>query len=314
MKQERLNKVLAGSLVALVALTLLSFYLSERTQGSDVDKKHFQLSSSESVDRVTLEQGGSKVALHFDGVRWMVNDTLEADRQMVKVLFATIDQVEAKREVGDPLRDAITKSIRSTGVNAKFYVQQELISNIWMGGNESKTTAYFQREGDVMPFVVGIPGYRVYASGIFEQTLNQWRDKRVFNFNWRNFKGLTASFPKEKDQGFTITMKEKYFGIDGVNDIDTTKLNDYLDAMSLLEAESFYTPGQAPRFDSLLQVPPSFSIEVSGIANRSYRLSIYPPLRNVNQVVGRIGNEPALFQKRDIVQIAKKRSFFKRQP
>lgn len=314
MKQEKLNQILMGSLIVLTTVTTVVFYLSQREQGSDVEKGLFKLDASEQVDRVTLEQNGVTLNLHYDGVRWMVNDSLDADRQMVKVLFATIDQVEAKREVGENLRDSVSREVRSQGVHVKFYVQNEVVSEIWVGGNKSKTQAYFLREGDAMPYVVGIPGYRVYAAGIFEQNINQWRDKRVFNFNWRNFKGLAVAFPKEQEQGFTVTMKERYFGIDGVEEIDTTRLNDYLDAMSLLEAETFYTAGESPRFDSLLNVPPSFSIDVNGIGNRNYHLEIYPPLRNVNQVVGRIGSEPALFQKRDIVQIAKKRSFFKKQP
>lgn len=305
MSQEKTNKRLMVSLAGLIAVTAAVSFLGRREGNTALDKEHFRLPESEAVDRVLMEHNGHRVSLSFDGVRWMVNDSLLADRQLVTVLFATVEQVEPKRVVSDSLTDVL----KTTGVHVTFFAQQQPLSELWVGGNAGKSMAYFLKAGDPTPFVVGIPGYRVYASGIFEQNVNAWRDKRVFNFNWRNFRDLRAEFTREASQNFTITMKEKYFGIEGVTEVDTTKLNDYLDALSLLEAESFYTPGQK-LFDSLLLVAPSFVIEVSDIASRVYRMEIYPPVRNVDQVVGRVGNEVMMFQKRNIVPIAKKRSFF----
>ena len=309
MTQAQKNQRLAVSLGVLLAATTLLAWLGTRER-SVVEKDYFKTDRLEEIDRVELVYNGAVARLSYDGNRWKVNDSLEADRQMITVLFATLDQVEAKRPVAVAQRDSLANALRTNGVHATFFTRGEVAIDLYLGGNAGKTLTHAMRGHEAEPFVVGIPGYRVYVAGIFEQPPAQWRDKRVFHFNWRNFTGLEAQFPKEPDQNFSVAMKERYFGINGIEAVDTTRLNDYLDALSLLEAESFYTPGQSRLFDSLLQVTPSFVIEVKDLAKRAYRLEVAPPMRQNDRVVGRLGNEPALFLKRDLVKIAKKRAFF----
>lgn len=312
MRQETKNKRLAIMLAVLLATIVCVWVAGGLRNGVDPDI--FKLDESVRVDSVVMTQGADTRTLHFNNIRWMLNDSLEADRQMVTVLFATLNQVEAKRPLAENLRDSVATLLKQTGVHVQCFVQGEPVANIWTGGNAAQTQAWFLKAGEDVPYVVAIPGYRVYASGIFEQPGLQWRNKRVFNFNWRNFKELSTHFPREAEHDFTVTMGEKYFGVPGLADIDTTKLNDYLDHLSLLEAERFYVPGETPLLDSLLAVVPSFTIQVQDISQRTYTLTIYPPLRQNNQVAGRIGQQPVIFQKQQIVPIARKKSFFARPP
>jgi hypothetical protein len=309
MTQAQKNQRLAISLAVLLAATAAVTWLGGRSPRA-VDKTRFKTDRLDDIDQVDLVYNGLATSLRYDGSRWKVNDSLEADRQMITVLFATLDQLEAKRPVAAAQRDSLASALRTSGIRATCYARNQVVADWYLGGNSSKTLTYLMKAEDTEPFVVSIPGYRVYVAGIFEQTPSQWRDKRVFHFNWRNFTGLEARFPKEPEQNFSVAMKERYFGIEDIEAVDTTRLNDYLDALSLLEAESFYTPGQSRLFDSLLQVPPSFVIEVKDLAKRSYRLEVAPPVRASDKVVGKLGNEPALFLKRDLVKIAKKRAFF----
>lgn len=310
MSLEKTNKGRFVLLLLLVMAIAVLWWMQPGARQSDVSPTIFQLSETDQINRVELEYKGEKILLAFDGNKWKVNDTLDADRQMVKVLFATMNQVEARRAVAESLRDSIVTRLKVEGVRARFFEGNALVQDIVVGGNARKSVAYFKRGDDEVPYVTVIPGYRVYAAGIFEQSANQWRDKRVFNFNWRNFTGLSVSFPKEPAESFSVSLNGSYFGIDGLAAVDTTRLNDYLDALSLLEASSFYEAGTNDRYDSLLQVPPSFSIEVRDMAGRVHPLTIFPPIRNHGVVVGQIGQERVLFQRSDIVQIAKKKAYF----
>jgi hypothetical protein len=312
MTQEKKNIRLAISLGVLLTLLAVAYLLRPGSNRSQVDPLLFRLPESTEVNKVVLQQGGETATLAYDDVRWLVNDSLEADRQMIKVLFATIEQAQAKKAVASTQRDSIANQLKRQGVRVTFFAGTEAVKEMWVGGNAAKTISWFMSPDDQQPYVVTIPGYHVYVAGIFEQTSQQWRDKRVFNFNWRNFKSLTADFPKEPAQNFTITMKERYFGIEGVSEIDTTRLNDYLDALSLLEAAAYYQKGKNRLYDSLLLVPPSFSIVVRDIGDREHLLTIYPPVRNHDTVVGQNGKDRMLFPKGSIVQIAKKRSFFQK--
>jgi hypothetical protein len=162
--------------------------------------------------------------------------------------------------------------------------------------------------------VVNIPGYRVYAAGVFEQTVNDWRDKRVFSLNWRNFKSLTTTFTKDPGETFTISGKGNQFAIEGMTEVDTARVNTYLDDVSLLAGESIYQVGSRSRIDSLVAGPSSFEVVVSDIGSRSFKFEVFPPLRTETNVFGRVNGEIMVFPRSQLVRIAKKKSWFRAIP
>ncbi|NJN41096.1 MAG: hypothetical protein HC811_01445 [Flammeovirgaceae bacterium] len=125
--------------------------------------------------------------------------------------------------------------MRQSGINVSLYSEGEVITNFVAIGNPGKTESYIM-EVDV-PEVVVIPGYRVYVNYVFELPEYAWKQKRIFDFNWRNFKSLQVSFSEMNNDGFTIELDGGYFDITGSIETDTTRLNDFLDAVSLLEAD-----------------------------------------------------------------------------
>ena len=94
-------------------------------------------------------------------------------------------------------------------------------------------------------------------------------------------------FPSEPTQNFSISFQNGFFGVEGITEADTTQLNDYLDAVSLIQASRFITKNETTQYDSLFRAQPYYSIEVSDIANRTYRLDVFNT--RVNNYV------PALF-------------------
>jgi hypothetical protein len=115
---------------------------------------------------------------------------------------------------------------------------------------------------------------------------------------------------KDPADNFVITYEDQVFEIPGIAQPDTARIFEYLDGVALLKAEELYKAGQKPWVDSLLNSQPSFSVEVADTQGRKSTLVIYPPIARRQQVVGRMGEQVALFQKKDIIRIAKKRSYF----
>lgn len=97
---------------------------------------------------------------------------------------------------------------------------------------------------------------------------------------------MTATFPRETKESFTISFQNKYFGIEGLAESDTTKLNDYLDAVSLIKGHRFLTSGQSPVYDSLAKTTPEFSVVVTDIANRTYEIEVFPALSLTKEILG----------------------------
>ncbi|MEK6780415.1 MAG: DUF4340 domain-containing protein [Bacteroidota bacterium] len=271
----------------------------------------FKPEEGTNINHVAMESVNGKVDLTFNGTRWMVNDKYEADRQLIKLLFAILEKTEPKRPVSTNQLDSVNYQLLKKGVDVNLFEDTHLVLSFRAGGNTQKTEAYFQRKDDGLPYVMTVPGYRLYISYLFELDENGWRDKRIFNFNWRNFKSLNMLLSDDPSQNFEVSFQDQFFGIKGIASVDTTKLSDYLDAVSLLAAEQFILPGFSTLYDSLLKTNPAFHLEVKDISDKTYSLDLYAPMANDPNVLGRLnGNQPAIFTRSTILPIAKKRAFF----
>ncbi|WP_333819374.1 DUF4340 domain-containing protein [Ohtaekwangia sp.] len=273
--QEKKNKLLLLTLVALLAATAGIYWYGNRDTSLQVDKDIFHYNDLKSVNEIVLESSKGKVDLKFLGSAWRVNNTYNADRAMIEVLFATLLKAEPKRPVATSLQDSVSRAIEKEGVKVSLMVGSNKVEEFYAGGNDRKTQAYFKKSGET-PYIMTIPGYRVYVSGIFELPENGWRDKYVFGFNWRNFKSLEAQFPASHADDFKVQMDDNFFGITGV-ETDTARLNNYLDAVSLLTVDEYVTP--TAELDSLGKTSPMLTLVVRDIADHDYSLKIFSPTK-----------------------------------
>lgn len=303
------NIKLLISLGILIVLSALLVFLGSSPRVV-VDKNLFKVEDQTQINKVIIEQQANRIDLSFDGTRWRVNEKYEADRQLITILFATLLQAEPKRLVAEGLSDSISRQMQTHGTRVQLIAGQEVLKDFSVLGNSQKTETYFQADDKV--YVIGIPGYRVYVGSVFELTKEEWRDRRVFNFNWQNFKSLSVKFEGEPKSDFKVSYQNQFFGIEGLPAADTTRLNDFLDAVSLLQVNRFLSAQEKNQLDSA-SMTPEFTIEVTDIANRSYLLEVYPQQIDNFVRLGRVNRESlGRISKNDLDRIARKRSNFTR--
>jgi hypothetical protein len=281
--QKKKNIRLLVSLVLLSLVTVGVYWYDARPAAPRVDPAMFRVDDVKQLDLVVLESAAGKVELQYKEPRWTVNGTYPADRNMIDVLMATLLQAAPTRPVAGALADSVGQIIEKQGVKVTLSAGGQTLKTFYAGGAPDKRTAFFKLPQEA-PYIMAIPGYRVYVSGIFELDASGWRDKLVFGFNWRNFKQLDATYPAHPQENFQVAMDKKYFGIPGIAQVDTAKLNTYLDRVSLLTVVRYDTnPGLT---DSLTSIQPEAKIVVTDIANRQYTLSLFRPMGGMSTVHG----------------------------
>lgn len=295
-------------LAVLTVATLLAFWWAQPENRLDLDESIFRVPDLGQISKVELQSEKETVGLQFDGGRWMVNGQYPADAGMIRVLFATLQQAVPKRPVADSQRDSVFSALERGGVKVSLFEGDALKRAFYAGGNPGKTQGFFADPNSREVYVMAIPGYRVYVSGILELNSDGWRDKLVFGFNWQNFKSLEAQFPGKATDGFTVAMAKGYFGVRELQQTDTARLNTFLDEVSLLTVEEYISePGLA---DSLSKLTPKMEIIISDVANRNYRLRLFDPGKS-REGFGLIqDSQPAVFSRRKIESLLKTRSFF----
>jgi hypothetical protein len=323
--QEKKNIRKLISFIVLVACTAAVYYFQQADSQALVDPSLFKVEDPAKIDRVVLELNGRKVDLHFDGAHWMVN-RFEADRALIDVLFAALAQALPKRPVAAIQRDSINGLLNSQGVTVSLFENKEIRKQFVAGGNPQKRETYFRQGINSEAYLMTIPGYRVYLAEIFSMDENGWRDKRIFDFAWRNFKSLTTNFPAEAQAGFVIRRPDASLTVTivGMNEPDTSRVNAFLDDVLQLTADRIIPKGTSKRYDSLAQTPPVTAIEVSDIANRTYRLELFPPLPPTTRDASSVQAGEALilgtahegdlvlFDRKKLFRVVKKRRYFER--
>jgi hypothetical protein len=312
--QKKRNIHLIISLVILLVATVVAYWFSDNDQHEKFDKNIFRVQDYKNINKIILESRNGKVELKFNGTRWLVNDKYDADRNLIDILFATLQQVEPKRPVASSLKDSLSIVMESNGVKVSLLSSDKTEKVFIASGNQQKTQAYFKEANDDTPYIMVIPGYRVYASGILELDESSWRDKRIFNFNWQNFKSLTATIPSKPDQNFKVGYYNQQFTIEGSTSVDTTKMNNYLDVVSLLTADKFISKNNITSYDSLIKTEPALILDVADVADRHYQLSIYPKSKNEENIVGKVDSQIMVFNPQSILPIIKTKEYFTKRP
>ncbi|NOS92118.1 MAG: DUF4340 domain-containing protein [Cyclobacteriaceae bacterium] len=302
-------------LISLIAMSLITAFVLiwNGSDSADIDKSLFKIAADNKVDKIQFESAKGKVELTFNGSKWLLNKQKEADAQMVTVFFASLLQAEPKRELTGTFRDSIQQRMKQSGIRVKLWEGDVIVKEMTVVGNEQKTETYFQLPNEE-PYFVTIPGYRVYVASIFELTANEWRDKRIFNFNWQNFKSLKSHLPSDSAQDFTVSLGNGLFGIEEVAVTDTTKLSQYLESIFNLRADRFLTSEEIQQNDSLLAGKPVMELTIQDIAKHQLHLSVFGKQKEGFGMVATINQEPILLRREALAGVLRKRSYFAMKP
>lgn len=303
--QQNRNKRLALLLAGLCGAILLMLWYRGINNSFSVDPGIYRYGDLKSVNRVLLESPSGTTDLVVQGSRWVVNNSFPADRGLIEVLFATLQQAEPKRPVATSIQDSVAAAVRANGVKVQLYSGGGPVKTFYAGGNSEKTQAYFVLPEEAEAHLMAIPGYRVYVSGIFELSALGWREKLVFDFNWRNFKNLRASFRNPKGD-FSVGLDGNIAVLENAAEADTARLNTFLDQISMLSVEDYLeTP---PSGDSSRISQPFVTFSIADIGGRTFSLEVF---ELQGKFYGRLNNQVwATLDERKVLPLLRPKEFF----
>ncbi|MBM3177059.1 MAG: DUF4340 domain-containing protein [Bacteroidetes bacterium] len=259
------------SLFLLTALSVAIGLFSSMDQKIAIDP--FWRFGNDPVNRILISKGSEKADLTFQSGTWQVGDSLRANSDRISVFLAALARAQGRRYASPEQNDSLVRLVVKEGVRVEIFSGDKRLTEFLAFGNPEKQETWFMKAKGV-PVQVAIPGYRTYLFSAFDVDPNRWRDLRVFDFNWRNFSGFKVEFPKDESSSFSIEPADGWFGIPGIAPVDTARINDYLDAVSLLKADEYRT-SQGPLLDSLIRVDPTAILSARETSGAIHRLRVF---------------------------------------
>ncbi|MEO9802478.1 MAG: hypothetical protein ABJF04_04485 [Reichenbachiella sp.] len=272
-------KKLSFVLIGLLVVSFMLSWVGNKDRVSSFDKSLFAIADTTQIRGIIIESNGQTISIKRGEEQWSLNDTYRVDPQLVYLSQRILNAVQTQRPVSPSNFVAIKSDLQESGRLINVELSDGQSKKFYAGGNAAKTTAYFGNEDLTEIFSVAIPGYKSYLSGIFELSLNQWRDRVLFASDWRTIQDLNINYTDPTQPDLTIFFDNKFLAVKEVDLLDTATLMNYLQPMGFFQVNDYLDKGNFTRYDSLLAVEPIAELTLKDIdSSKNSTLIIYPKI------------------------------------
>lgn len=269
---SRKNWGLTVILIILVGIYI--FMLSDgpaiSTQETTVELSLADTSAITSISLQAAEQPALQLARASRG--WVVNDSIPVDGRYMQLLQSVLAKVEAVRPVAASQYAAIDQQLQQQGTQVRVETPGQTLSFV-AGGDAESQVSYF-KQGDQI-YVVQLPGYNSYLSGLFNQAVEQIRSRTIYNLNSNNFLGLQLTYPERPERDFEIIFRDNRLGVADMDAPDSLTLFGYMSLFEPVEAQTYVDQAQGRELTRNTQ--PLVKIKARSVSNlEGKELWIYP--------------------------------------
>ena len=302
------NIVLLGISLLLIILNLWLFNLKPALVSLSFDPDLFMIRDTTQIEKFQFH---SKILDHYFSRQegWKINNKFPSDPNLRKMLFTVSKRVKVSRALTGDEKEQLLKRNEEMGTSVTLTVDGDERSYSVVG-NANKTKTYFIENQEV--YQVDIPGYQDFLASIYELKRDQWRDRLVFNGNWRTIQKMEVIYPEKSDKNLLIRFKETFYEVDDLTQIDSSAVVAYLNQFEYMQANERISFGFSPAYDSLAQTPPEVIISLLDIKYKLPReIRIFPQLpgQNIRLIMDQ-DDELMVFESKRILPYFKSRPDF----
>jgi hypothetical protein len=308
--QRNKNIILLIVFLSLIVWTIIYLNLENGETGISLDEDKFSIKDTTSISIINIIGNSISNTLEKHNTHWIVNGKYPMDPSMHKVLMSVLFQVKVKRTVPKNDLERIKNDIQKNGYVVEI-INSDGHKNTFYAGGNGISLSYFMSDENI-PYVVHLPGYESYVTGIFEVQENDWRDRLVFQTSWLGIKSLKLTYFEDPGNNVLITAENDLYRISGVEHLDTAELMSFFDEISYFFTDRYINPGQIPSYDSLKSTKPFASMIVYSLGMMEpVTIDFYKQLPGENVMFGVLNNEQmCLFGTRRINEVFKRRKDF----
>lgn len=304
MKKRNTIIILAVLVIGLVALIVAGQGAKKSTF-----KQDYHIEDISSVTKLFLADKQDRTVLLTKGnaesdTIWMVNNEYEASQPMVNLLLETLNQMRIRQQVNKDAIPNVIKNISSSNVKCEVYQRVPFIN--WFGGRlqlffrEKKTVTYYVgnetrdnmgnfifREGDKVPYIVHIPGFRGFLAPRFVTDASLLRSHRIVNLNVKQIQQVSLEITADQSQSFAINRVSNGFEFQlmqskqVVPNFDTARVAQMLLSFNNLNFDEFANKVPKAELDTTFNRPPSTILTITDTTGIKHQLRTYIKYQNL---------------------------------
>lgn len=284
MKKHNITIIAVVLLVGLIALVVML-----RMGRKSTFRQDYHIEDTSSIVKIFMaDKSDNQVTLtRVEGdTTWLVDNTYEANQAMVDLFLETLHTMRVKQQVNKAAVPNITKNLASKHVKVEVYQRRYLVD--WFGHRfrllprEKRTVTYFvghetqdmmgtffYRDGDKVPVVIYIPGFRGFVAPRFVTNPTSWRSHRIVNLPVTSIESVELEIPEKPEESFAVRREGEGFYIEllqshqRVNGFDTLRVAQLLSSFTNLNFDEYAKVVPQVELDTTFSKPPRTILRVT---------------------------------------------------
>jgi hypothetical protein len=301
MKKKNIIIIAAVAIVCLAALIVA-------LQGSRkaTFKQDYHIEDVSTVTRIFLadKQEGEVLLTRVGDSTWVVDNEYPANQPMVNLFLETLNTMRIRQQVNRNAVPTVIKHLAAKGIKVEVYQRVPLIN--WFGGKlrlftrEKLTCTYYVgsetkdmlgsymfREGDKVPCVIYIPGFRGFLTPRFVTDPLKWRSHTIVDLDAKAIGRIELEIPADQNESFAVVNNGAGFdfivGGSKVPAFDTLRVAALIASFTRLNFDEFASIVPNSNDSSLVGAPRTI-LRITDTAGTTREVRTYIKYANPNDM------------------------------
>lgn len=254
---------------------------------------------------------------------WVVDGIYPANSAMVDILLETLNTMRIRQQVNHSAIPTVVKDMASRSIKVEVYQRKPLIN--WFGGHlrlfererlavtyyvgretQDMMGTYLLRDGDEVPCVIHIPGFRGFINPRFVCEPIKWRSHLIADLSVDRIARIELQIPAYPEESFAVVRHDDGSGFDleltashtVVSAFDTARVAQLLASFTWLNFDEFASIVPDSFADSCVSVTPRTILRVTDTEGNTHEVRTYIKYTNPNDLS--MVRDPEMYEMFDV--------------
>ena len=287
-------------LIVAVVVAVVAAVVALTQSRSATFEQDYHIADTSTITRVFIaDKQDNHVTLQRQAdSTWTVDGQYAANQPLVDLLLETLRDMRIRQQVNKNAIPNAVKDLAARAIKVEVYQRQPLINlfggRLQLFPRERLTTTYhvgretqdmlasfMYREGDKVPYIIHIPGFRGFLTPRFPADPLKWRSHTIVDLDVWAIQRIELQLPASPQEnfavvrdgeGFALEMSEPHRRVDG---FDTARVAQMLSSFTWLNFDEFASIVPNTFADSCVSGTPRSILTITDTAGHTTTLRTY---------------------------------------
>lgn len=238
---------------------------------------------------------------------WMVDDKYPANQALVDLLLRTLSEMRIRSAVNKSSAENVTKQMAAKNIKVEVYYKDYRIN--WFKGKvrlfrhtkceviyvghdtQDMLATYMYREGDKVPYIIHVPGFRGCLSPRFFIDPYLWRSHSIVNLPVQRIARVELEIPSMPTESFAVIREGEGFAFNLLNPpkrmegFDTARVAQLLSSFVNLNFDEYAKVVPKAELDTTFTKAPRTILRITDTEGETRELKTYIKYSNPDDIL-----------------------------